>query len=263
MTRPGAIVGILGGMGPAAGADFVRLFVEACVEHLHHEGRAVTDQAFPEHWLVQPPIPDRSRALESGEPEHSPLEAMLQAVERLGTVGARHVAIACNTAHAWHEQLQARSPGIEVLHIAREVARELSARGVRRVGLLATRGTYGCGIYEEALAEAALDCHLPQEPEREALMRGIYQGVKAGNLPLAQRIFEDVAAALVQRHDLDVLVLGCTEIPLALKRVEEARHVQLVDAAQVLAAALVRRVMPGVNAEPARSGPADPGARPV
>ena len=254
MTQPSAIVGILGGMGPAAGADFARLFVQACTDRLQREGHAVTDQAFPEHWLVQPPVPDRTRALESGEREHSPLEPMLRAVERLASVGARHVAIACNTAHAWHARIQAHLLGIEVLHIAQEVARELTASGARRVGLLATRGTYACGIYEEALANAALECHLPQEAEREALMRGIYQGVKAGDLPLAQRIFEDVAAALVQRHNLDVLVLGCTEIPLALKRVGQAPHVHLLDAAQVLAEALAQRAL-AINRAPIRSGP--------
>ena len=39
-------VGILGGMGPAAGADFARLFVSACAEHMRVQGIAVSDQAF-------------------------------------------------------------------------------------------------------------------------------------------------------------------------------------------------------------------------
>ena len=58
-------VGILGGMGPAAGADFVRLFVQACTRHLQGQGLPVHDQAYPEHWLVQLPMPDRTQALRS------------------------------------------------------------------------------------------------------------------------------------------------------------------------------------------------------
>ena len=53
-------VGILGGMGPAAGADFARLFVEACARLLAERGQPVHDQAFPAHWLAQLPVPDRS-----------------------------------------------------------------------------------------------------------------------------------------------------------------------------------------------------------
>src|SRR5256885_12615477 len=36
--QPPRAVGILGGMGPAAGADFVRLFVQACTAHLQQQG---------------------------------------------------------------------------------------------------------------------------------------------------------------------------------------------------------------------------------
>ncbi len=60
--RP-CMVGILGGMGPAAGADFVRLFVEACTRRMEALGIPVRDQAYPEHWLAQVPIPDRTAAL--------------------------------------------------------------------------------------------------------------------------------------------------------------------------------------------------------
>lgn len=113
------VVGILGGMGPAAGADFVRLFVEACSRQLQALGRGVQDQAFPEHWLAQVPVPDRTGALlnrDSGA--HQPLEPMLQALGRLAALGARSVAMACNTAHAWHGRLQERFPQLELLHVA-------------------------------------------------------------------------------------------------------------------------------------------------
>lgn len=244
MTAAASIVGILGGMGPAAGADFARLFVEACAARLKQEGRAVTDQAYPEHWLAQVPVPDRTRALESaGAAEHQPLEPMLHAVERLAAVGVGHLAIACNTAHAWHAAIQERFPRMEVLHIAHEVGRELAASGAVRVGLLATRGTYASGIYQQAWANAAWACHLPTETERDTLMSGIYEGVKASNLDLARARFESVAIALAERHGLDVLVLACTEIPLVLRDLPALPRVRLLDPAQVLATALAGRAL--------------------
>ena len=65
---------------------------------------------------------------------------MADALGRLQALGAGAVAIACNTAHAWHAALQARFPQTELLHVAREVASRLQALGVSRVGLLATQG---------------------------------------------------------------------------------------------------------------------------
>ena len=235
-------VGILGGMGPAAGADFARLFVSACADHMRSSGIAVSDQAFPEHWLAQVPVPDRSSALGApGFGAHQPLELMLQAMGKLAALGATTIAVACNTAHAWHGALQERFPQLEVLHVAREVASALAARGVRHVGLLATAGTYDAGLYTEAFAQAGVQCHTPLVQEREQLMHGIYRGVKVGNMVLAHRAFAQVAQALARRHGLQTLVLGCTEIPLALTSVPGMAGLDLIDPAELLAQALAKR----------------------
>ncbi|WP_457280279.1 aspartate/glutamate racemase family protein [Polaromonas sp. P5_D5] len=236
------VVGILGGMGPAAGADFARLFVQACADHMRSLQIPVSDQAFPEHWLAQVPVPDRSNALGSPGPGgHQPLDPMLQAMGKLAALGATTVAVACNTAHAWHAELQERFPQLEVLHVAREVAQNLAGRGVGQVGLLATEGTYRAGLYDQALRQAGLQCHIPSVEERERLMRGIYEGVKAGNMALARECFAGVASALAGRHGLSVLVLGCTEIPLALSAVPGMDSLELVDPAALLARALAQR----------------------
>jgi aspartate racemase len=235
------VVGILGGMGPAAGADFVRLFVQACTQRMQRSGKAVLDQSFPEHWLAQVPVPDRTHALEDAQlGAHQPLEPMLQALGRLAALGARSVAIACNTAHAWHAPLQQRFPQIEVLHMAQELSKRLAELGVREAALMATQGTYRVGLYERALRDAGVRCRLPTATERERIMQGIYDGVKAGNLPLAQQCFGEVAHSLVQRHGDVPLVMGCTEIPLGLQGVATA-SLSLVDPAQVLAEALAQR----------------------
>lgn len=247
------VVGILGGMGPAAGADFARLFVAACTEHMQRTGVPVSDQAFPEHWLAQVPVPDRSAALGPlsavGFGGHQPLEAMLQAMGKLAALGAQTVAVACNTAHAWHGDLQQRFPQIEVLHVAREVARTLAGRGVQAVGLLATEGTYRAGLYDQALTQAGLVCHVPDAFEKAQLMRGIYEGVKVGDMVLARQCFTQVAEALARRHGLNTLILGCTEIPLALSAVPGMPELELVHPAALLARTLAERAYASAYAD--------------
>lgn len=235
-------VGILGGMGPAAGADFARLFVDSCTDVMRAMGVAVTDQAYPEHWLAQVPIPDRTASLllESRGTD-APLESMKQVAARLGALGARTLAIACNTAHAWHASLQRCMPDLEVIHGVQEVAIELARRGVRDVGLLATEGTYHAGVYQEALEHAGLACHTPTPAERQLLMEGIYQGVKAGNLPFARERFEAVTRALAERHGTDAVIMGCTEIPLALKAGSGQAGLYLADPARIMARVLAAR----------------------
>jgi len=237
-------VGILAGMGPAAGVDFVRLFVAACEDWLRAHGRPVVDQAYPEHWMAQLPVPDRTRALTDPEAPQ-PLEPMARGLAQLAGLGARAAAIPCNTAHAWHAALQARVPQIELLHMPRETAAALRRQGQARVALLATQGTYRQGLYDAAFADAGIACVLPSEAAREALMQGIYDGVKAGNLLLAQERFAAVGAQVRAEHGDIPLVMACTEIPLALPQAPGAAGWALVDPSAILATALARRAYEG------------------
>ncbi|WOI43585.1 amino acid racemase [Acidovorax sp. BLS4] len=248
------MVGILGGMGPAAGADFVRLFVEACTRRMAALGIPVRDQAYPEHWLAQVPIPDRTAALgDRTSGAHQPAEPMAQATGRLVALGVQAVAIACNTAHAWHGELQQRFPQLQVLHGMREVAAGLAAAQVPRVALLATQGSYDSGLYQAELQRHGVACVLPQPGEREQLMQGIYDGVKAGDYALARHRFAAVAQALRERDGVSTLIMGCTEIPLALD--EAAAGARLVNPSQVLAEALARCAYAGIGPRtPARAG---------
>ena len=109
------------------------------------------------------------------------------------------------------------------------------------MGLLATTGTYASGLYDQAFAQHGLKCFVPLLPEREQLMHCIFTGVKAGNMLLAHTAFADVAEALAKRHGLQTLVLGCTEIPLALTSVPGMDGLDLIDPAQLLAQALAER----------------------
>ena len=72
-------------------------------------------------------------------------------------------------------------------------------------------------------------------------MQGIYEGVKAGNYPLARQRFEAVSIALQERYGVSTLIMGCTEIPLALPQSRAARDVALIDPAKILAQELARR----------------------
>lgn len=237
--RP-ATVGILGGMGPAAGVDFARLFVEACERCLREAGLPVKDQAYPPHWLAQLPVPDRTAALQD-DAAPQPLDGMRQGLAQLRGLGARAVAVSCNTAHAWHAPLQDSAPDLELLHIARETVASLRREGHGRAALLATRGTYRFGIYDRAFADAGIECVLPDESARDLLMQGIYDGVKAGDLALARSRFVEVGSALQERHGPLPLVMACTEIPLALPSAPQAEGWRLVDPSAILATALARR----------------------
>ncbi len=73
-------------------------------------------------------------------------------------------------------------------------------------------------------------------------MRGIYDGVKAGNLRLARELFSRVVSTFCERDGVRTLILGCTEIPLALRAADlHDQGLVLLDPAALLASALAER----------------------
>lgn len=239
-------VGILGGMGPAAGADFVRLFVQACASYLSSHGQQVHDQAFPEHWLVQMPIPDRTQAL-LNDPHGptGPIAYMQQGLGRLAALGVQSVALACNTAHVWHAQLQQQFPQLQVLHIAAETSHHLQQEGAQQAIVLATEGTYRSGLYAHALRHCGIEPLVPDAQDIERLMQGIYQGVKRADMALATQCFDEVLLHLRAHHGDVPVIMGCTEIPLALPQARSAQGAVLIDPSWILAQALARQAYEG------------------
>ncbi|SEM46681.1 aspartate/glutamate racemase family protein [Nonomuraea pusilla] len=228
--RPG-LVGVLGGMGPAATVDFYRKLVE--------ETAATADQ---EHVPVviwgDPRVPDRSLSLLGGGEDPTPhLRRGIQALRR---AGCEVLAVPCNTAHAFVPAL-ADEAGIELVSIIEVTADALAADGVRAAGLLATSGTLRSGLYAGALRRRGVTALEPGEAGQRQVMAAI-AAVKAGHAgPEHGRALEDVARTLAARG-AERIVAACTEIVLSLDG--SGLPVPLVDPARLLAgriAALARR----------------------
>lgn len=199
-------IGILGGMGPLATADLFQklvLLTEAATDRDHI--RVYIDS--------NANIPDRTAAILSGGQD--PVPEMLKALRNLEACGADCVIMPCNTAHYFLPRLQAETdvPFLSILTAAAEACKARFPG--RTVGILATRGTLAAQLYQNALAEAGVPFLTPEEPERDALMRVIYDGVKAGQGPEAYRA--DLRSVLdgMAARGAEVFLLGCTELPVA------------------------------------------------
>lgn len=221
-------VGVIGGMGPAATVDLYAKIIQCTA--------ATTDQEHL-HVLIDSntQIPDRTGAILNGGGD--PLPALIETAQRLERAGAEVLAISCNTAHWYYNGIQG-AVSIPVLHMIAETAAYIRQffPGAARVGLMATDGTLYTGLYERALAAEGLFVLQPDPEQQVQLMRSIYDGVKAGNLHLGEKWAAEVAGHLAERG-AQVLVLGCTELPIALR---SARlPVPAVDPTYVLARACV------------------------
>ena len=141
--------------------------------------------------------------------------------------------------------LHEASPKTRFVHMIDSVVAFIreSLPHARKIGVLSTKGTYATGLYQDALSAAGFVPLFPDEEGRERVQQAISNtayGIKAQSNPVTP---EARGALLAEAEKLveqgaDAVILGCTEIPLALTE-PDLRGVPLLDATKVLARALI------------------------
>lgn len=201
------MLGVLGGMGPLASAQFMlrlTLLTQAARDQDH----------IPAVLWSDPRVPDRTVArLAGGE---DPLPALLRGIHGLQAAGAGAIAIPCNTAHGWFEGMQ-RATALPILHIVDAAEAELLRLGAAPgpIGLMGTAATLAMRLYQERLEPRGWTCLVPEPAEMERLVSPGIAEVKANRVAAAYAPLAEAARALMARGARAV-VLGCTEIPLGI-----------------------------------------------
>ena len=233
-TPTTALVGVLGGMGPAATVDFYAKLVR------HTPAQRDQDHLRVVIW-ADPTVPDRVGAVLGGGPD--PYPALLAGAQRLRSLGATVVAMPCNTAHFFLDRL-VRDTGLAFVDMVGETVAEVvgGADGALTIGLLGTRATLRSGLYQLPLADAGAAVLLPSE-EDQRLVDTAIAAVKAGDTTAAAAPAEAAARKLAERG-AQAIVRACTELPLALAAIHHPENDwNIVDPTDVLARATVRQAL--------------------
>ena len=122
------------------------------------------------------------------------------------------------------------------MHIADAACDALN--GVQRVGLLATQGTVAAGFYQSRLKARGIDCLLSSDDEQQTLVLPAIECVKRTDLVQAHALATRAAQSLLDRG-AQAIIMGCTEIPLALEYRSSAVSAHCIDATRALARACV------------------------
>lgn len=227
--KNGKKLGVIGGMGPAASAEFLRL--------LTLKAPAETDQEHPVVYMIaDTELPDRSSAI-MGKGE-DPSRQLEDDFAKLALMGADIFAVPCNTAHYFIDRFERPLPR-PLVHIVEETV--LAARRLNPEGawMLSTEGTMQSGLYQTYADKFNYNLYIPNEKQRNEIQQSIFE-VKANRLEEAGKIVKKVVQELWQERDLPVMT-ACTEIPLGYNAsgLPQEKSVSSLDA---LAAACIERL---------------------
>ncbi|MEK7136632.1 MAG: amino acid racemase [Patescibacteria group bacterium] len=217
-------IGILGGMGPEASAYFYNLIIDLA----HNKYGAVQDNEFPPIIIYNLPL--------EGFDERGIVEAeavkrqLVSGVKRLESAKCDFVVIACNTVHIYQDEMQA-GLNIPILSIVDETVQMAKTGGYTRAGLLTSASSAKYNLYTDKLVKAGIEPLVVTVAE-QAKLDGIILKVMAGKNDGADtQLIQEIVASLVQAG-AEVIILGCTELPLALGAM--ALAVPLINSNQVI-----------------------------
>jgi aspartate racemase len=244
------LIGILGGMGPQAGLDLANKIIALT--------RSKCDQDHLPFVLFSLPatVPDRTAFL-LGQGDINPAHTIADQFERMSDLGVTIAAMACNTAHAppifdlAMDLLHKRGVWIRILHMVEETVAHIRASfpGIQRVGILGTKGTYQTRLYDQVLEDAGLEPVTPDRDIREELIHAaLYSplyGIKAHAEPVSGKASANIHSAIHHLHGLgaQAVILGCTELPLAVKE-DQVDGIPVLDPARIIAEQLIRKTFP-------------------
>ncbi len=225
------MLGVIGGMGPAATVDFLAKLIE-------ETPAAAEDEHIPTLVVSDPRVPSRTAAILGGGP--SPLPALAAIRDRLVAAGATLLAMPCNTAHAWYADLaqDCPVPFVSIVEASCAALAEVAAAG-STIGLVATRATLAAGIFDRELAARGYAAMRPSGGDLGEAVLPAIRLVKAGRSREAGVLLEPAVRTLLERGAAAV-ILACTETPIALDAVGSPLRDRCIDSNRSLARACAR-----------------------
>lgn len=244
------MIGIVGGVGPYAGIDLLKKIYDNTI--------ANSDQEHLDTVLLSMPssINDRTEYLQNTKIDN-PANALATLLLKLEKMGATVAGIPCNTAHVKEifdvilQKINNENSNIKVLNMIQETILFLNQNYpyIIRVGVLSTTGTYKSGVYSDALMHNNYEAILPTiEIQEELIHPAIYNstfGIKSQSNPVHPKAIENLLQGIsyLKKKGAQAVILGCTEIPLAIPQ-KEIDGVVTIDPTNVLARALIKNYSP-------------------
>ncbi len=222
-------IGILGGMGPEASANFYHKIIRYCQQKY----QASQDTDFPPMIIYSLPLFgfDESGIVD----KELVLQQLFEGIETLEQAECDFMVIPCNTVHYFINELKQKS-SIPIISIIEETIKKIKQDNCNTVGLLGSEATLKLQLYQELLNNNNITCISPTTEESNIVTRLILE-IMSGKVE--NKTKKDTVSIIMKMKEqsANAIILGCTELPLAITQKE--MNIKLYDTLQILAESAV------------------------
>ena len=193
------ILAILGGMGPYASLEFNKKIFDLTDakkdwDHVH----TLLDSNIT--------IPSRTRHILYGE--ENPTPYLIEAINRLGDIGAKAVVLPCNSVHYFYDNV---SPYIKIpwLNMLSIIGENIRSRGCKKTLILGGYVTVTERTYDKYLEET-----LYLNEDENSLVYKLIEAVKINSLEEVEQLAEELLEVF-KNYNMDSILFGCTELAIS------------------------------------------------
>lgn len=222
-------LGIIGGLGPLATADFYRMIVK--------ETPASFDQEHINVWIRSLASTPKRVEFIRGESTEDPSGALCKTARELADLGADILVMPCITAHYFYERIQA-SVSVPLLNAVDITASYLRERQFKRAGFLGTEAIIESGYLEDRFSAQGIKLLTPAAKEQALVKRIIFEEIKKDRPPDISALEEVIGALIMQ--GAEAVLLGCSELSTIENVGELSDSFLIVDMMRLLAKEAVR-----------------------
>lgn len=223
-------IGIIGGIGPESTVDYYKLIIGA-----FHQKQ--TDLGYPEIIIYSANLSSLMRILEANDWEHL-TDWLLDKVVALQKAGAEFAVIGSNTPHIVFDEVSSKSP-IPMLSIIEETCKNAKKRGYKKLGLLGTKFTMESDFFKKPFGSREMAVIVPEKEDQALIHHRLFSEIELGIIKDSTREeLLSIIKKMIDRHSIDAVILGCTELPLILNQDESG--IPLLNTTAIHAESIVR-----------------------
>ena len=202
-------IGLVGGIGPASTVEY---YLEIIKRYRMYYG----ENSYPEIAIDSVNMQLHDQAFIAKDYDRL-CEYLLRSLSNLKAAGAKIAAITANSEHIVWNMICDRLP-IPVISIVDATVREIARMNFTRVLVFGTSFTLNNGLYENALRQHGITPIIPSDHDKKIIGDLIYPNLENGIvIPNDKQKLIEIAETYIAAEKVDSLLLGCTELPLAIK----------------------------------------------
>jgi len=228
------LIGILGGLGPMPTIDIQKKIIQ--------NTKAGKDQDHLKTVVFSDPkIPNRSDFLDNKG--RSPVPYIINDLKKLESFGADFLIIACATSHAFMPEIkkQIKKP---IINIVDETVHYIQRKfKPQKIGILSSNGSVKMELYKKPLVKAKFKViDLPPLLQKKYINKAIAD-IKANRMEDARKKILKALDFFVL-HKVNLVILGCTEIPLVFDS-KRNKGMIIIDLNKIIALSIIKKVKNG------------------